>query len=79
MFVMREVDKIRKALPALKLCRGDSFDVEHWSALLKLLDLQGDNKINWKTLSTSHLLAQAQILAGMKFCGVLFGSYRTFV
>lgn len=34
--LLQELERIRKATPALKYCRGEPFKEEHWSALLQV-------------------------------------------
>ncbi|CAM9855411.1 unnamed protein product, partial [Phaeothamnion confervicola] len=49
-----QTEKVKRAMPALKYCRGDAFKEEHWSALLQL-GLK--REVRLENLTVGHFLS----------------------
>ncbi|CAM9184751.1 unnamed protein product, partial [Discosporangium mesarthrocarpum] len=60
--IHQELERIRKATPALKYCRGEPFKEEHWSALLQG-KLGLDRGIRLENLVVGHFLSALDRLA----------------
>ncbi|CAM9144794.1 unnamed protein product [Heterosigma akashiwo] len=60
--LLSEFDKIKKAGPALKYCRGDPFKEEHWSALLQG-KLGMERSVRLENLTLGHFVGVLDKLA----------------
>ena len=60
--ISSEVDALRRALPALKLARGEAFKEEHWTALFKKVGLPKGVRLD-SPLTVGHLLGALPALA----------------
>ena len=57
-----ELERIKRALPALKYCRGEPFKEEHWSSLLQG-KLGHPKTLRLENLVVGHFLSKLDILA----------------
>ncbi|CAM9185799.1 unnamed protein product, partial [Choristocarpus tenellus] len=60
--VHKELERIRKATPALKYCRGEPFKEEHWSALLQG-KLGLERSVRLENLMVGHFISALDRLA----------------
>ena len=60
--LLDEMERIKKALPALKYCRGDPFKEEHWGALLQG-KLGLPKTIRLENLTAGHFLQRLDVLS----------------
>ncbi|CAN0042899.1 unnamed protein product [Ascophyllum nodosum] len=60
--INEELERIRKATPALKYCRGEPFKEEHWSALLQG-KLGLDRGVSLENLTVGHFISVLDRLA----------------
>lgn len=56
--LLQEVERLKRAMPCLKHCRGDPFKEEHWGALLQvgLLQQSLHVKCHWTFEVHSYIL-----------------------
>lgn len=60
--LQEQLERVRKALPALKYCRGEPFKDEHWGSLLQG-KLQLPKGLRLESLTVGHFLSRLDVLA----------------
>jgi dynein heavy chain 2, cytosolic len=60
-FILSSVDKMKKCIPALKYCNGDTFGDDHWTELLQVKLLLPKN-VNKRVVKVEHFLSRLDIL-----------------
>lgn len=60
-YIVTEIDKIKKSIPALKYCRGEPFKEDHWTELLHG-KLQLPRDVRRENVKLEHFLSRLDIL-----------------
>jgi dynein heavy chain 2, cytosolic len=60
-YVLSSVDKMKKCVPALKYCNGDTFGDDHWTELLQV-KLQLPKNVTKRVVKVEHFLSRLDIL-----------------
>ena len=60
-YILSSVDKMKKCVPALKYCNGDTFGDDHWTELLQV-KLQLPLSVNKRVVKVEHFLSRLDIL-----------------
>lgn len=60
--LQEELERIKKALPALKYCRGEPFKEEHWGSLLQG-KMMLPKAVRLENLTVAHFLSRLDLLA----------------
>ena len=60
-YILTSVDKMKKCVPTLKYCNGDTFGDDHWTELLQV-KLQLPHDVNKRIVKVEHFLLRIDIL-----------------
>ena len=60
-YILASVDKMKKCVPTLKYCNGDTFGDDHWTELLQV-KLQLPHDVNKRVVKVEHFLMRLDIL-----------------
>lgn len=60
-YILTSVDKMKKCIPTLKYCNGETFGDDHWTELLQV-KLQLPKTVNKRVVKVEHFLSRLDIL-----------------
>ena len=62
--LLEQIEEYKKALPALKFCRGEGWEGSHWAQLFSMLRFptKGPEAVTRENLTLQHFLDRAELL-----------------